>query len=47
MIGSHEATLQIKRVAGGGIGEQAYVLKAQRGMCNKRLYQRSSNVMPS
>lgn len=47
MICSHEATLQIKRVAGGGIGEKAHALKAQRGMCNERLYQRSSNVMPS
>jgi hypothetical protein len=38
MICSHEATLQIKRVADSGIGEKAQVLETQSGMCNKRLY---------
>lgn len=46
MIYSHEATLQIKRVTFGTIGEKAHTLKAQSGMCNKRLYQRLSHVMP-
>jgi len=46
MICSHEATLQIKRVANSGIGEKAHALKALRSMCNKRLYQRLSHVMP-
>ena len=39
MICPLEPALQVKRIAFGGVGEEAHVLKTQSGVRNKRLDQ--------